>query len=137
MLQSFNEVDWVENFRMSQTTFNALCLQLRPSIEQQTTKLRRPISVEKRLAVTLWFLSTTAEYCTIAHLFGIARSTVCEIVHETSAAIVYFFLNTYIRFPVGDKLQDVVGALLKLGCHDNIKSRCLSIVQIGHPIEVS
>ena len=41
----------------------------------------KTIGVEQSMAVTLQFLSTTAEYCTISHLFQIAKSTVCEIVH--------------------------------------------------------
>ena len=86
--------DW-KNFRMSRETFRVLCNQLKPMIEQKTTKLRESISVERRLAITLWFLATTAEYCTIAHLFGVARSSVCEIVSETTAAIVYCLVNLH------------------------------------------
>ena len=50
--------------------------------------MRQAVSEEKRVAVTLWFLATNAEYRTIAHLFGIGRSTVRVIVQETSRAIV-------------------------------------------------
>ena len=70
--------------------------------------MRKAISVERRLAVTLWFLATPCEYRTIAHLFGIARSTVCEIVQETCNAIVKVLLNKYIEFPTGDKLDELV-----------------------------
>ena len=93
---------------MSRETFRVLCNQLKPIIERKTTKLRESISVEKRLAITLWFLATTAEYRTIAHLFGVARSSVCEIVWETTAAIVHCLLSTYINFPVGKSLKSVV-----------------------------
>ena len=50
--------------------------------------MRRPLSVQRRVAVSLWCLATPTEYRTVAHLFGIRRSTVCEIVHETCRAIV-------------------------------------------------
>ena len=39
--------------------------------------MRKTISVEQQLVVTLWFLGTPAEYRTVSHLFGVARSTVC------------------------------------------------------------
>ena len=48
------------------------------------------------------------EYTTISHLFGIARSTVCEIVHETCSAIVDRLLAKYITFPSGEQLDGVV-----------------------------
>lgn len=82
-MRTFTERDWIENFRMRKATFIYLCQQLSVSLRKQDTVLRKAISVEKRVAVTLWCLATPCEYRTIAHLFGIARSTVCEIVHET------------------------------------------------------
>jgi len=60
------------------------------------------------VAVTLWCLATPTEYRTIAHLFGIARSTVCEIVHETCRCIVEVLLEDYVKFPCGVQLDHVV-----------------------------
>ena len=51
---------------------------------------------------------TPCEYRTVAHLFGVARSTVCEIVQETCGAIVNNLMPTYIKFPQGDALKAVV-----------------------------
>lgn len=82
---------------MSKATFQYLCSQLRTEIAKKDTRLRKAITVEHRVAVTLWCLATPTEYCTIAHLFGIARSTVCEIVHETVEAIVNKLLGQYIE----------------------------------------
>ena len=70
--------------------------------------MRHSVSVEKRVAITLWCLATPAEYRTVAHLFGVARSTVCEIVHETCNAIVACLMGMYIKFPSGDQLDKVV-----------------------------
>ena len=62
------------------------------------------------MAVTLFFIyySRISYNCT---QFVIAESTVCEIVHETTAAIVNDLLDRYIKFPVGDQLQSVVNGL--------------------------
>lgn len=53
-------------------------------------------------------LSTTDEYRTVSHFFGIAHSTVCEIVQDTPAAIVQHLLLIYIKFPEDSNLQKVV-----------------------------
>ena len=108
VLETFGPVEWIENFRMSRETFGYLCDKLRPSISRQTTKLRRAVSTEKRVAITLWCLATPSEYRTIAHLFGVGRSTVCTVVQETCRVIVRTLMNTYIEFPTGDNLKKVI-----------------------------
>ena len=78
--------------------------------------MRKAISVEQRLAVTLWCLAAPCEYKTIAHLFGIARSTMCEVVQETCTIIVQTLLHKYIQFPRGNQLdEDIEGFLTKWG----------------------
>ena len=67
--------------------------------------MRRP---ERRVAITLWVLATPSEYRSIAHLFGLARCTVCQIVHETCKAIIQKFKSVYINFPTGDNLIAVI-----------------------------
>ena len=56
---------------MNRETFVYICGQLRSRIQRVNTRMRQAISVEKRLAVTLWCLATPAEYRTIGYLFGI------------------------------------------------------------------
>ena len=73
VVPSFTPREWLENFRMSKSTFEYLCDQLRPFVQRQHTRLRSPLSVERRVTITLWTLSTPAEYRTIGHLFGVAR----------------------------------------------------------------
>ena len=101
---------------MSKDTFTYLCQQLSTALHRQDTSMRKAISVEQRLAVTLWCLATPSEYRTIAHLFGIARSTVCEIVQETCTIIVQTLLHKYVQFPSGNRLDELVdGFLTKWG----------------------
>ena len=85
-----------------------LCEQLRQNIEPQTTNMRTSVCLEERVAVTLWCLATTAEYRTIAHLFGIGISTVCSIVQTTCQSIVNCLMSTYIQFPRGEMLASVI-----------------------------
>ena len=93
----------MENFRVSKQTFLYLCNELRSLIHRQDTRMRKAIKVEKHVAITLWCLATCTEYRTIGHLFGVSRSTVCLIVHDTRCAIVTVMQKKYINFPAHDE----------------------------------
>ena len=105
---TFTDQDWLENFRVSHSTFLYLCDELRAEVEKQNTIMRRAVSTEKRIAITLWFLATGADYRTIGHLFGVSKSTVCVITKEVCAAIVECLLPEYIKMPTGTALKVVV-----------------------------
>ena len=108
VMRTFTHQDWIENFRTCKETFLYIFNKLAPTLHRTDTILRRPLSVEGRVAVALWCIATPTEYHTIAHLFGIAKSTVCEIVHETCQCILDVFMKDYIQFPTGNKLDQVV-----------------------------
>ena len=75
----FTPNDWLENFRISQSTFAYLCNELWSSIKKKNTVMRKAIPADMRVALTLWFLVTSANYHTIGHLFGVSKLTVCFI----------------------------------------------------------
>ena len=56
---------------------------------------------EKRITIDLFSLATTAEYRTIAHLFGVFKSSVCLIVKEVCAAIAGVLSKRCICIPQG------------------------------------
>ena len=105
---TFTPNDWIENFRMSNSTFTYLCNELRPSIQKRDTVMRKAISVEQRIAITLWRLATTTDYRTIGHLFGVSKTAVCLIAKEVCSAIVEVLLPRYIKVPTGDSLKEVI-----------------------------
>ena len=105
MLATFQSQDWVENFRMGQDSFLYLCGKLHLIMFRQDTRFWRPISVEQRVAIRLWCFATYCEHLTIAHLFGISKSSVCVIVHDKCHVIVSTLLIHYIKFPVGESLK--------------------------------
>lgn len=53
----------------------------------------------------MWCLATPFAYRNLAHLFGVAHSTVCEIVQDSCQAIVRVLL---VRFPTGDALKGFI-----------------------------
>ena len=97
--------EWRENFRMSRDSFFVLCDLLRPWLTRQTTNMRKPISVEKQLAVLLYFLSDEGRYRKTANAFGIGRTTVSKIVRTTCLVIRKELRPKFITLPTSN--QDV------------------------------
>ena len=110
---TFSEKDWLENFRMSHATYLYVCEKLRSAIHKKDTMMREAIHHKKRVAVTLWYLSTGADFRTIGHLFGISKSAVCLIIKEVCTAIVEILLPAYIQFPSGEKLQLTIDGFME------------------------
>ena len=75
--------------------------------------MRKCISVEMRVAVTLWCLATNADYCTISHLFGLSQASVCLIHREV--CWVKELLPKYIKVLFGYKLTSVLNGFAKRG----------------------
>ena len=72
--------------------------------------MRKAISTKRRVAITLWFLSTGSDYRTIGHLFGVCKSAVCIVTKEVCTAIVECLLPKYVMIPVGAALRENVEA---------------------------
>ena len=102
---------WKTNLRMSQNTFSIISNELHPYIVREITQLRLSISVDQRVAVTIWKLATNVEYRTLSELFGIGKSTVREIVNDTCKQIVMHLLPKYVKIPQGDVLKEIVEGL--------------------------
>ena len=99
---------WKNNLRMSRDTFYIICNELRPYIQKESTNMRSPVTVEERVAVTVWKLATNIEYRSLASLFGLGRSTIGKIVLETSSIMTTKLLPRYVHFPEGTRLREVV-----------------------------
>ena len=66
------EEEWWENFRLSKTTFNKLCNELRPLLHKKPTCMRAPLDVDTRITcITLYYLSDEGRYRKVAKAFGI------------------------------------------------------------------
>ena len=79
--------EWRENFRLSNVNFVKLCKELRAYLNKKTTNMRKPVSVEKQIAVTLYCLSDEGRFRKVANAFGLGRSTVSDIVGMVCAVI--------------------------------------------------
>ena len=62
----------MKNFGIQENTLNKVMEYIRG----KDTVMRSAITAKRRLAITLYFLASTAEYRTIANLFGVSKSFV-------------------------------------------------------------
>ena len=83
--------EWRENFGLSKVNFFKLCEELRAYLHKKTTNMRKPVSVKKQIAVTLYYLSDEGRYRKVANAFGLGKTTVSEIVRRFCAVISIVF----------------------------------------------
>lgn len=124
---------WKPNFRMNRETFETLCDYLRNDLVRHETRMRRPVPVEKRIALGLWRLSTGNSYRSCGLQFGLGKSTAKTICQEFEEALCRR-KDLFIRFPFdADEVRkatsdfedqyhfpQVVGAID--GCHIEINA---------------
>ena len=106
VVQGWDDAYWKANFRLTRDTFGYICAELKDCL-QRVNPAGRTLSVEERVAITLWRLGTNAEYRSISHLFGVGLSTVCVTVHEVCKAIVSKLMHQYVSIPREDALRAV------------------------------
>ena len=99
VLETFDDDQWIENFRMKREIFASLCRDLEASLAPSDHAVTGVVDVQKQVAITLYWLASSAEYRTIGNLFGVGKSTVCSIVHKVCEAIYEDLLNVYVKFP--------------------------------------
>ncbi|XP_037728600.1 uncharacterized protein LOC119559632 isoform X1 [Drosophila subpulchrella] len=69
-----------ENVRLSRNAFNVLVQSL-PGLAKDTN-WRLSIPLEKRIAISLFTMGSSAEFRIVERLFGVSPSTICGILHE-------------------------------------------------------
>ncbi|XP_056419239.1 uncharacterized protein LOC130360709 [Hyla sarda] len=100
--------------RMTINSFDELLLRIGDKIRRQDTHLRRSISPEERLIVTLKFLASGESFSSLHLQFHLGISTISGIVRTTCVALWECLLEDYLPEPsaqgwldIADKFQDV------------------------------
>ena len=106
MASSWTDREWKQNFRVNKATFSLLYRELRGRLIRRNT-VRNPLSVEQRVAISLWRLGTNVEYRTISHLFGVGISTVCVVLHDFCQSVFDVMGLRYLSLPSEDKLRAI------------------------------
>ena len=92
--------EWKSNLRMSKDDFIELVETIRPYRPEKSNQVRTDvISLEKRVAITLYYLKDQGSMRLTANAFGIARCTVGQGVYEICVIITNHLGPSLIRFP--------------------------------------
>lgn len=73
--------------RLTPECFDEILQLIREDITKQDTFMRKAISPEARLAITLYYMATGSSYCNIHLHFRIGESTAHYIIKEVTEAI--------------------------------------------------
>lgn len=95
-----------QSFRVSPTTFRYIVESCGPLLQREDTVMRSAISVEKRVAVSMYKLCSSAEDRSIANLFGIGRSTVNTLYREFCEAVVTKLEPDWVKMPSAQTMAD-------------------------------
>ena len=98
--------DHLWHFRVSRDTFQHICGLVGPQLMWQNTILCEAITVEKRVAVALWRLSTGNSHRTVGLTFGIGRCTAMNVKDEFCSALMRR-TNDFIKFPKTETSQAI------------------------------
>ena len=84
---------------MSPERFEHLLQLAGPKITKQNTQFRTAISAEERLIATLRFLASGKDQRSLSFSFRIAKSTISQIIKETTEAIYFSLKDEYLTVP--------------------------------------
>ena len=85
--------------RMTPEFFEMIKTRLEPHLARQATNYRAPISVGKKLALTIRYLATGESYTSLSYQFRVGRSTISKFLPEVCRAIQDEFTREYLKCP--------------------------------------
>ena len=95
---------WKKNFRLNNYLFNELVNLLRPFLSPNPMSPNyRAIPIEKRIALTLYYLKDTGSLGMTANSFGVAICTASKVIAEVCEAITKVIGPQYIYLPKSEQ----------------------------------
>ena len=107
------EREWKKNLRMDRAVFMSVVDELRPFLQPgRSPRGLDVLSVEKQLAMTLYFLKDQGSLMMTANAFGVANCTVSSVVRKVCDIITNFLGTIYIKLPnTIHKLNELVNGM--------------------------
>ena len=137
MKGELSESEWKDNMRMSRDDFMALVDKLRHYLSPDSESFRKDtISMEKKVAMTLYYLKDQGSLRMTANVFGIAKSTLSVTIHRVCKAINVILGPDLIKFPsTKEEIERVTPAFEAkfgfpqvIGCIDGTHMKILMII---------
>lgn len=94
-----------ENFQLDRQTFGYIA-GVCESMRRRDTNMRRAIPLEKRATIGLYRLATSAEERTVAHVFGVSRTSVSTTFRQFCTIMVSQLEPQYMGMPRAHELLD-------------------------------
>lgn len=109
MLKNYTESDWIEQFRMSKSTFDMICKSVAHELRPGTTSvpLKNLICFEKRVALSIYTMSTGEDYRQVAKLFGVSRTSVCKFVKRFAKVFIASTKDILLKMPEQEEIQSI------------------------------
>ncbi|KAG1673792.1 Protein ALP1-like [Nymphon striatum] len=82
-----NDQTFFEFYRMNPRQFDELVSLVGPKIQKRDTNYRKACSTSERIGVTLRYLATGESQRSLSYTYRLGRTTVCNILSETTLAI--------------------------------------------------
>ena len=112
---------WKTDFRMTGKTFKKLNL-VSLDLSNEDKKFRKSIPVQKRVAITLWRLSTRNSFRTIGKTFAVGKPTAVPMTKDFCKEL-RRLSKEYIKFPVAsDEVENPIKKF-KTCCNSKIPQR--------------
>ncbi|XP_019059397.1 PREDICTED: putative nuclease HARBI1 [Tarenaya hassleriana] len=105
--EDYPEEDFKRAFRMSRSTFEAICEELNSAVAKEDTALRNAIPVRQRVAACIWRLATGEPLRLVSKKFGLGISTCHKIVLEVCKAIKDVLMPKYLQWPDDEALRNI------------------------------
>ncbi|XP_015263418.1 PREDICTED: putative nuclease HARBI1 [Gekko japonicus] len=133
VMATWIDEDWLKNFRMSRATFFELAGTLRHRLERQNTRIRPSIPVEKRLAITLWYLANQEYFRNLRHQFGVGLSTAFIIMKEGCRAILEELFKKKVCLP--NEVGSIMDGFARMGFPNCIGALDGSHIPVAPPAQ--
>lgn len=85
--------------RMNVDTFDYVLEKLRPFITKQTTVMRKPISAEEQLAITLRYLATGESFSSLMFQYRVSELAIRQLIPRVCFGILDTLMDEWMSFP--------------------------------------
>lgn len=107
IVPNYSDVIFKRFFRLSRTTFHTILEQISPYDEFKVLNEggRKPLSVEKQLLITLWYLGSKDTTLQIADRFGVTEFSVIQSRRRIVRVIYDYLRSKIIAWPDANEIQ--------------------------------